>query len=623
MIDALAQINATEVQTVHRVIAAFVVALAVAALAIIRWRIAYRGLDERQARVKKHVLRSKYRQTPETVTLREPDEDAICALWEDDAGTPADGEHGAIAETIGAVQDGISRLLAPLPTFGVRLVELAVLVAVGGAVAVSTESVVQHITKSPSYPGGSGVLESLTAATSTVVDAGATALTAFPHGELVANLVFAYGTLVMTTIYQHWYVTAGLLLVGAAIVSVLDRRIEAVDTSMIRRKSRVALRFCLGLGVVWLAGVLPHVALAPVVGEFAGVVGFVSAALVGLVLGVRAGAKWVRELARTATDPETLALEPSTLVYLVARKAWGVLAVLVAPLVPVYFLVAIVDGSMWTVATAIGDVSVEVQVLLAAVAAVIVLGVVHQAREAWGDIRSAAEATVSNAVVRAFVLKSVLTVFAAVVAGMTAYGVTESLPMTFATGAGAGILARVVHLLGRRALFHGSILFEGGESDGKRAVSVHGYRVETGEGGEEKPYAVIGGRVEVMRDDVGAAVADVEAVVDDMLSAGEVDANVGVKHAEYATEFGVSGDETAKKKTREKIRKQVWHELRRSDGPVPRERVEERCDDLPPEMVEECLRVWRQKGYIREKRGYLRVKRDPWSRDETPVATRL
>ena len=156
----------------------------------------------------------------------------------------------------------------------------------------------------------------------------------------------------------------------------------------------------------------------------------------------------------------------------------------------------------------------------------------------------------------------------------------------------------------------------GGEENDVEVVE---YTVTDGD--EDIPYCVIAGKYEVLRDRKEDAQKDAQRVVKAILDGDDVPVTLGQKHADFAVEYGIRGDDVVEQKCREMVRKRVWHRLREKEK-VERERVEKMNDDIPDYIVDEAIKDWKTKGYVQERNGVFYPRRDPWRKQSYPVVSK-
>lgn len=264
----------------------------------ILYRTEYAGIPKSNAQHRQALESGKLDQTPRRVRIRAGEHaaayrDRLLAAF--DASPSRIGEHDdpsvldAIVHARGELAAAWQPVHDRLPTPAVRALELAALLAVFGALAVSSDRLVTWLLHgSPDRGAG----DAITDATTLLVDGGIDVLTAFPYvGDLTA-LLLSVGLIATTTAYEYWYVSATLVAVVGLVLVYLDA-VSSDDTDLdvvLVDRRTIAVGVTKWTLIVWLAGVAP-VAVAstagtPPMGVLAGVVFAAIAAAVASKRGI-------------------------------------------------------------------------------------------------------------------------------------------------------------------------------------------------------------------------------------------------------------------------------------------------------------------------------------------------
>lgn len=501
-----------------------------------------------------------------------------------------------------------------IPATVTRALELAALVVLFGAAAVSTGAVVALLGSDPSYPTFGAFLARVS---DWVTAAGATGtgiVTAFPFAGLLFSLALAYTLLLAQWLYQAWALLAGALVVGGLVVYWLERRRSGFQTvdQLVSRPRGTAARLLTVLVATWATGAGLATGLGVVgIDRPAGDAGaFLAALIVAVILAWWLLSPRVRglryRLQRVAGDRagENAAL-------LVAQRAITALSGVAGLLVVAYIGAGVAQGRFARIVAAYRAAALDIQVAVAVALLFATAALAYQLRAAWPDIRTAAAAALSRKTMRAVVLGRGLPLGAVVVGYVLAWTLGRSIVLAVVIGVVLGLIARGLYILVRRARYR-QTLRESSPST-PTTVTVRGYVLEDADGGTHY-YATVD-RTPVVADSAAAAREAAADVVEERASEGAVATRQPTLAAEYLTEYGIVDREAARRKTREQIRKAALKPVREAGGRMDRSDWDEAFDreQFPAALVDERLRELRP--YLRRGREEVVLKRDPWRQD--------
>jgi len=660
-------------------IAVAVVVLGAAASLALWYRTDFTGLPDDQSEQKSTLKQQ--RQSLSPVSVRIPATADVADYWSrlsgviDAVDTGSGGSRGGVDappshfEAVAAARDEISRawdpLLSRVPKRARQAIELGILLALFGAVAVSTSAVVETLQSGNGAPTLPELLESVVTITQSVVTLAADVLTAFPFVDVLWAFAFAYSIMAVQWVYTHWYVTAALVIVGGLVLAVLEWQADGDDREALYDRRHTSLAFVGSVLSIWLVGTVPAAIAAafvtagdlpPVVATLGAAVGFLAAFATAAVLGVgalagllqdvlraagmgvslrrvaqyRPGMVFPRLLSRTVgvpvvppTPPEADAegraadwsLVGSILVRRALHVANGVLVVVLAA----YVVVSLVDGRLVRVLGALATAPADTKLAIGLVVAVPVGVLALQAREAWPDLQTALAESFARQRVRIAVLgRGVPTVG---VAGGTVIGyqLSGSIPVAVALGIAVGVVLYGLYSLLLRSQYKVSMLEFGETLPSETLVQVYPpLTVEVGdEDGdgtheEQRYYAVVNGSTGVMWDDRDEFESFLRETVVDCRDEDATPSSYGHWHAKDAFENGIVDPEVTVGKIHDKIRKHTIQPLRDANGATKRTDVLEKVDKFPDDHRERRWDEWFEKGVLRQVDDLLVLEYDPW-----------
>jgi hypothetical protein len=320
--------------------------------------------------------------------IRERLETALTADGSDAPETPRQA-YGEIRSALGTAW---GEATADIPKHALALGEWALLVVVWGTIAVATGTIITAL----SWESSRMTLGEYLSYFSTVAANGAEMAVSlafqFPFADVLWSLGFAYGILLIDAIYHYPWGLAALLLLAAAGMFVLERRLgDGVPEPTLVRK-----RFVLGaVGAaiaVWTVGTVVTVFASPLlarggVGWLGHVLGFLAAVGVAGIfawIGLQEATWRVRSAAASAE-----ATIPQTAGVLGARAVAGFLRPVAILAVAAYIVTAIATGRLLHVIQAAIDASIEVKVIVVASAFLLGYILAHEVGDAGPEVRRA------------------------------------------------------------------------------------------------------------------------------------------------------------------------------------------------------------------------------------------
>jgi len=609
-----------------------VVVLGAAASLMLWYRTDFSGLPDDQQDAKGDLRQQRQARSP--VSLRIPATADVAEYWPrlsgliDAAEAGFEGSKGRVDgppssfDALAEARDEITRawdpLLSRLPKRARQAIELGVLLAVFGAIAVSTSAVVATLEGGDGMPTLPEVLDAAVSLTQSVVSFGADVLTAFPFLDVLWAFAFAYSIMAVEWVYQHWYVTATVVILGGATLAVLESRADGTDRRALYDRRHTTLVVVGSMLLVWLTGTVPAAIMAafvaagdlpPVVATVGAAVGFVFAlgvafmlalgAVGGLLqdvfLAAGAGVRFerlasirpatiCRRLLRWAVGypvgtpslPQPAAegreadwsLVGSIIVRRILHVANGVLVVVLAA----YVVVSVVDGRLMRVLGALASASSDTQLAVALVVAVPVVVLALQARAAWPDIRTALAESFARQRVRIAVLGRGVPTVGVVAGAVVGYQLSRSIPI--------GIVLGISH---------------------------------TRE--EQRYYALVNGSTGVMWDDRDEFEQFLRETVVDCRDTDRTPSSYGYWHATDAFEHGIVDPEVTVEKIHDRIRKHTVAPLRAANGATKRSEVLAELEQFPEDHREQRWDEWYEKGILSRAGDLLVLEYDPWSEE--------
>lgn len=650
-VGAIAQANSAlpDVTTGQKWTGIAIIIGMILAILYIWYRTRYVGLGPSNADAKDSIWTQLFHNEPST--LRIPARAEIDAYRSDlrelvaDAGSGSvDKREATVSGALADVRQSAAQTYAPilekLPSSAVRSVELAALVVVLGAPAVSTAAILELLQSDGGVSLGATVAV-VTDATINVTAFGLEALTAFPY----AGTLFAFGlTFALVTgewLFANWYVTALLLIGGAAAVVVLDytRTREYDDPLYADRRN---LGFVAGKRVlaVWVAGVAPAVVFAGLGLEPVGaLLGFLAALAVGayyLQLSAREAYRRLVEIGQWGQTFEQWretglpadgegstrsTVDRALAGYLLARRVIVGSWVLVIPLVVAYVASGLSSGAYADVARAAVGAAPAVQVLLLACVLAPVAAVAYLGRRSVDDFVTGLRETWSRRRVRMAAFQRGVPVMVVVAVSAIVYSLTQTLWLAAVVAVVFGVVSRVIYELLMAAKYRVS-MFDRLENT-ERSVLVEAYTLEvpSDDGdGQTLYYAKLNGSTDVLTDSPARFVDAVVDVYPDVSTRGDPTPTAPMWRARFALRYGIldaAEVETAPgTKLWEKVRKRAMRTLR-DDEWAYRSDLEREAGELPQEHLESWLAWCERHGVVSVKSDasgddVVLLKRDPW-----------
>jgi len=619
------------VTTTQWAIGIFIVVLFAALLVILNHRISYWGLSKAQRATRADVrlallatvpsllqLRTRpYRQTGtvgDEGTLREALQTRLdAALDRRRVGRfSARDAGGKLRRTLGVAW---RERVAGVPDLTVRALRTAVLVALFGAVAVSTGAIVRLLRADPGTPRNP--LARAEALATTAVSETIQLLAAFPYADVLWALGVALAIQTAQFLYQRWYLLAAVLVVGAVAVYYGDRS-DGVDVpDRVVQAPRTVLGIAFALGVlVWgvgtaVAGFGPLV-VAPQLAELVGFLAAIATGLIALALFYqlrREGLLWVG-LAREVRRASWASRAYLVLVGLTtALSAVGLLFILL------YAFFAVFDGSARRILTAALAAEREVQGLLA-VTVVATIGLTGYAfRAALPDLRVVASRLVGQQVARLQVAAVGVPIGGVAVVYLLAVNILPIAPaIALAIVAGFGLNA----LMKRGVRFaHGTDWSALLSPPPLPFVTTRVWALEPDAADAPFFVAEVNG-TRLAHQERGPLLDDVGTTIEAVADGGTAPETRSKWYAEFLVERGIADVDEMDAKLAEKIRTQAVSGLREQNGEMARERYDRRLDAYPDDAVD----AWHAEraDFILRGREFVRLLDDPYEQEEEAPA---
>lgn len=569
-------------------------------LAILIYRTRYAGLPDERKRHATALSAQLEAASPNRIRLSAGTDfrahrDRIKDLWRDTAAQRPDEPtlREAIAKANKEFTERVRRSLGDIPGMSVRLAEEAIVLAVLGSLAV----VSADRWESTAGTGGSisfgYVLDTLSSATNAVVEAGYRVLFAFPFGEQVASLVFAFSLLAYKQLYAHWWLLSIALFVGAILLGVLRKRIDVdgIEDSLYRNYGELSIKVASSVVAIWLSGVVPMAIFgAAGAGGIGAMIGFATAVIafgwfscVGsarLYRRVRTRAKW--------WDDHTPTAEMAA--YLVFYRIWGILGVIGATLIPVYLIVLIVQGRILDVVSALGEAS---PVFLGAsfLALVLCLMIIaFQIRETLPELAKSFTTALADRTLRAALFGRGVPFVVVAVVYVLATGVGIGVATAAMISISAGAAARLIYLALSKVRYRAK-LYDSDRRDVTRII-IEAWTLEDDDSDIHFVARVNGERL--AHSELDVLVDDVIRHSESLTEDGEYEPSLPRQHADDLLEFGIVDEEDTKRKLKKSMKDEIVSNI---DGSgVGTEEFEELLDEYPEQVVEEKRRELRKKG---------------------------
>jgi len=618
LVPLVVDVSTSGYSTAQLALAVLLFVLFAVALTVLTWRLQYRGLEGDQPAHKRALRESKRRRDPEVVRFsRDEVEETlqvrseVRSLFEAASGSEVDTRgrptvRGALGEVRSTVRETWRDATSDVPGVAIRLLERAVLVAVFGAVAVSTSRVVEWITKDPDYPTAADVVaetqETAGEGTSLLLEI----LGLYPYADFVWALIFSLAFQLGSWLFTHWYYVAGALVALGVSIWVLEREVLVEPRrSLIWSRRRTSVRIVSILVPTWVAGATPvalaekaglgHETLATNIGVGLSVFAFMLA--LGLVLR-RVTLAGVLTVANR-DDPRVPLLVDWGL-----RHVGALLAGISLPLVALYILVGLADGSVAAVVEAFLAAERGVQALVGLVAASIVAGLAYMARGAVPAVREALVESLSRGAVRTVLLVRGVPILAVILAYLLSFGFGLTFPVAIVAAVLTGLLARTAIVATLRVKATASLFGDWLKPDQSAMfLVVRAYELEDSDG-VSRYYAGVNSKA-VAADSIDEAVEAVLELSDRLVDEEESDPTVSEEYARDLLKYGLVGIDSTERKLEQRIREEVEGRLRKEGG-LPESELESKLEGrYPSELWRSKLREWRLRGVIRRRDGYL------------------
>lgn len=606
-----------------------IVALAMGLVITLWYRMKYHGMDEEHAGNLREAIEGWWAADPETVLVREGDDgDAVeerirgaLAAAErpgTDRPTAAMPLRTTLADAWDEIQSHSTSRFSSVPPIVTKTGILAILVAIFGAIAVSTDAVVQAI---QGDGGGTGIpVEELPSVaislTQTFVTGTVDLLGLFPYVDVLFALGLAFGIMFVSWLYAEWALLATLLVGAAIAIWAFDRRLPA-DADVYPYQHRVGgtIPVIGALVLVWLAGVVP-VAVGRLLG-YGGYGQLVGALLAVVTLGwlgrfaVRQMLFRIRYAASVARDRPN----PWVGLYLVVRYVTKGLFRLAIPFALLYLGVAIVTGRLWRVISAFGDapVAAQLSLVIALVGGAVI--VAYEGHDRWPEVWASLQKAIASQGTRLLVFRHSVTAVGILVGatiGWAFLGVFGALPV----GVVVGLAAYGAHAMSMRARRNVD-LFGFFSLPTTRAILVRCTVLDVG--GQEQFVADIAGDRFVHADADGLAADTAAAAIAGVTPREDRPSTPSEHFGTHLFDFGFVEQAAREEKLRERVRKHVLDEPRSEqlvqdvDGwkddlreDYPEAYVEDRVEYC---LNREILAPLRDGGYV------YRPQNDPWLDD--------
>lgn len=574
----------------------------------------------------------------------------------------------ALSEARSEVSSAWDPILGRVPKRSKQAVELGILLAVFGAIAVSTSRVVAWLQGGSGFPSPQVILSKAVALTQSVLATGVDVVFTNPHAELVWQLGFSYSILLFEVLYNNWQATSVLVITGGLVLAVLDWRAQGRDDEPLYDRRGAVLSVVGTAAVMWVAGTLPA-ALGAVTGArtvgalaglllatvvflvaFAGAVaglmqdtliaagagvrfqrvarfrpGAVLRETVGVALGLRTQQNGLPDVSdgRSADWP----LVGSILL----RRALSLVEGLLAVILVAYLIVAVAEGRLSRVLTAVANAPADRKALLGIVVAIVVGVVAVQARAAWPDIKTALAESFARQRVRVALLGRGVPYAGVIAAYVVGYHLFRSIALGIAAAIGSGLALYALYVLLLKSRYQLSLI--GGEERLPSETLIQMYPQLTDPDGDRWYYAVINGSTRVMwpdrevtveyEEDVaedantpsGTFVDYVVDAAEDASTPGETPCSLATWHADDAFQWGIADVNETEQRIKEKVRKHTAQPLRENNRATRESQVLDELDEFPDHIREERWRQWFIDGILRREGDLLVLERDPWNQN--------
>jgi len=629
------------------------------ALSLYLWyRTDFSGLPDAQQERKASLRRQAAAASPSTVTI--PSTADASEYWDAlsetiDAVTSGDPDRTAetgvsLPRALNEARSELSRAWQPvlekLPRRAKWALGFGFAIAVMGAIAVSTSAVVAWLEGGDGMPPLVELAGDAVALTMDVLAAGVDLLLAFPFASTLWALAFTYGVLAVRWLYEHWYVTAPVVILAGLALAVFDHRADRPDTWTLYERRSAALSVLGSAVVVWVAGTVPAalglLAGVPTVGA---AVGFLLAFGIVVVLGVGAVAGLTQDVLLAAgagvrfrrvaryrpsrvlrrgvqvvaglpvggaqLPDRTEGRDPDWALVgsIVVRRALGVASGVLLVILAAYVVVALVEGRLTRVLVAFVNSPADTKLLVGVLVA-IPLGVLAvQIRAAWPDLRAALGEAMARQGVRMAILGRGLPYGTVVFAYIVAHRLFQSIPVAVALAVASGVVLRGLYALLLKSQHRVSMLSSEDPHPSSTVVRVY---PQLDAGGEGRYYAVVNGETRVLWPDRDEFEAQLRETVRDVRDRDAEPNAMATWHARDAFEYGIVDVDETRQKITEKIRKHTITPLRKNNRAEERETLLDGLQKFPEDLREQRWADWYEKGILRRVDDLLVLERDPW-----------
>jgi hypothetical protein len=531
-----------------------------------------------------------------------------------------------------AIAEAWGETVAAVPGRVLALGEWALSILVFGTLAVSTSVVVEALRADPGRPSLDEVFSYVGDGVSEGIDIALTLLGWFPFADTLASLAFAYLILFLDTLWSLPWVLAALLLWTAAVLFILERRVDIGEQGATLSR-RDIVSGLLGAGLfVWLIGAAVAGFLRPFFGladlaVVADLVGLIVATSVALDVAIWALRQWFRRARRVRTRARGDVSDGAVVAVLAVRGFAGVLRPVAIVATATYALAVLWGGNLLTVIGAFLAAEVEVQLTVLGVIVLVTLAVAWEVRDAAPQIRETLAEIWAREAVRLRLALTSAPYFAVVFAFIVFSGWRLPFLLSLVGAAIIGLLARIVlsyYLQARRRYAD--------REQGTRLPSSIVVGVATVETKRGPVHLLSIGETTYAHEDVADLVETGADVIESRARTGGAAPTVAEWYARNVREYGIAdyaetyriqrdpttGSKYLAGKLPERVRKRVLDHLRSQPGrQSSRERIlEDVCADMPDAVVRRRLAEMIVAGGLRERSdGTVVLKTDIWAQD--------
>lgn len=652
VVDAVGVLQASGVRVPETTASQYLLAVVVAVAAVLAalyvyYRLEYVGLDQGAASApdKLALVVDKAFGTPDVYRFPAADDPAehyaeieatVAASVRPSAASPDPSVREAsrglreqvatmVDRSLAAVSGGrLGVDLTRIPQGSRRLLELALAAVVFGALANEGERMAVWLERASGRPSLSSVVDELASATTTSLETAVDVVLLFPYGETIWALVFSYSILFAEWLWGAWWLLAAVLVVLAVVNAVAGLRREqtgAADRVELLGYGETMLYSALGVGGLWLVGVVPATALRlagyPLVGA---AWGLVDVALCTAGLAVYAAWDVWNRIRWTAASADGRRDRVTVAVSIITRRVGAVLSGVALAFVASWALVTIVGGQLAAVLAAYLAAPLGKQLVIGLVLLAPVVWVVWMLREAYPDLRSALADVTARQSLLAKLLGRALPVVAVGVLFILLSEVVGSLWLAAALSVLGGLALHGAWRLIQRA--HYRLRVRDQRENAPRRIQVHGYRLED-DHGNVHPLIELNGEVTVAWDSVEATAVAAVLAADDLREDGEVAPMLSREHADDLLTRGITDPEVTRDRVEEQVRKDALVAFYDEGSGRGRRQRTVGADDFTdalaehPEGVRDRVVEWLEDdaGVLRRRGSSVRLLRDPWSQD--------